>query len=399
MKTKILLVLFVTFNILSCSKDSSDDDNESFTFQVEVQNVTDRDATITWSRPEGSNITYKIYLNDELLEENFGQTSYTFTDLPSETNYSGKIIATNGNKIATVNFSFFTEPYIPNIYNGHVFLHSQDQVNEFGSSHYNIIEYDLIIDSHFPITDLSPLSDLREVKGTLKIIKTSMETLRGLENLESVGLELYIFNTNLKNLSHLQNLTHIGGNIEIFSNAVLEDVNGLQNVRNFNAALQISNSQIKNLNILNDATTLEQIYITENHELLTIDGLQNVETITGNVDIFYNENLHTINGLGSIISIGGSLFLDYNLSLLNIGLTSLVSIEGHFGMYQNFMLSNLNELSNLESFQSLQIIENTELKDFCGITSAVLNFNQNLNISDNQYNPTLEDFINGNCSL
>ncbi len=137
MKTKILLVLFVAFNILSCNKDSNDDDNESFTFQVEVQNVTDRGATITWSRPEGSNITYKIYLNDELIEDNFGQTAYTFTGLSSETPYSGKITATDGNQTTTVNFSFNTDAYVANIYESGAYLNNQQAVNEFGSHHYN----------------------------------------------------------------------------------------------------------------------------------------------------------------------------------------------------------------------------------------------------------------------
>ncbi|SRX56041.1 hypothetical protein AEQU1_03067 [Aequorivita sp. CIP111184] len=63
-------------------------------------------------------------------------------------------------------------------------------------------------------------------------------------------------------------------------------------------------------------------------------------------------------------------------------------------------LTNLNDLSNLQSFGGvLTIWANETLTDFCGLTTAVLNMNKPLDITNNLYNPTLQDFINGDCSL
>ena len=161
MKYKLLIYTFLVTMLVGCSKDGSDD-NTSFTFQVEVQNVTDRAATVIWTRPEGSNITYQVYLNDELIESSYRQNTYTFTGLLSETSYSGKITATNGSETTTVGFAFNTEDYVPNIYESGAYLNNQQAVNEFGSHHYNEIRYNLIITGP-EIYDLTPLNDLKKV--------------------------------------------------------------------------------------------------------------------------------------------------------------------------------------------------------------------------------------------
>ncbi len=399
MKTKILSILFIAFNLLSCSKDSSDEENTSFSFQVEVQNVTDRAASITWTKPEGSNITYKVYLNNELIEDNFSLTAYTFTGLSGETNYGGKITATNGSQIASVNFSFDTQVYTPNIYEGAPYLSNQQQVDDFGSKHYNEIQYDLTI-SGSDIYDLSPLYDLKKVNGKLKIEYTALQTLNGLENLEFVGGKLIIYRCDiLDNLDVLENLKTINGDIEIYSNG-LHDLNGLRNVENFSKGVDIGYNNITDINIMNDATSLHHLSLIGNESLETVIGFQNVSNIEDYLDIWMNFGLTSLVGLRNISNIGGIFILNENSNLATIDFITLRSIGSYMSVWgENQVLTNLDGFSNLLSVGGdIDIINNYSLTDLCGISTAVLN-NADVNINGNQYNPTLEDFQNGNCSL
>ena len=395
---KLFSILFISLVLDSCSKDSSDDEISSFTFQVEVQSVTDRAATITWNKPEGSNINYKVYLNNELIEDNFGLTAYTFNRLVAETHYSGKITATDGSKTTSVNFSFNTEVYVAIIYDGGAYLYSQQEVNDFGAHHYNEIRYDLYIDGS-NITDLSPLYDLKKVNGKVEINRTSIQTLQGLESLEFIGGKLIIFRCDvLDNLDALENLKTINNDIEIYSNG-LTDINGLRNLENFSKGVGIGYNQIDNVNIINDATSLHHLSFIGNEKLEIVTGFQNVVNIEDYVDIWINPNLNSLQGLRNITTIGGIFNLEENTELATIDFVNLTSVGSHMSLWENQGLTNLDGFSNLISVgREIYVINHNSLSDLCGISTAVLNNITEININGNQYNPTIEDFQNGNCS-
>ncbi|MCB0451437.1 MAG: fibronectin type III domain-containing protein [Aequorivita sp.] len=400
MKYKLLIYTFLVTMLVGCSKDGSDD-NTSFTFQVEVQNVTDRAATVIWTRPEGSNITYQVYLNDELIESSYRQNTYTFTGLLSETSYSGKITATNGSETTTVGFAFNTEDYVPNIYESGAYLNNQQAVNEFGSHHYNEIRYNLIITGP-EIYDLTPLNDLKKVHGTIEIEHTIVQTFEGLDNLEFIGEDFDIhYNPNLVDLNSLQKLTHIGNDLIFYSNPILENVNGLSNVSLFTGAFQLEGSKIESLNILNDATQLKNIYIGLNPELRSITGFQNVTKIDDFFEVHDNPSLNTLSGLSSITEINGQgFFIDLNTSLDSIELINLTSLGDQVFIFENGAITNLDCFYNvIGTVRDIWISNQNMLGDFCGISNTVLSSSGTLTVEGNLYNPTLEDFQNGNCSL
>ena len=397
MKTKLLLILFIATNLLSCSKDSSDDQTSSFTFQVEVQNVTDRSATITWTRPEGSNISYQIFLNNELIEDNFSQTAYTFNGLTAETSYNGKITASNGSQTTSVNFSFLTKDYVPNIYEGNVELSNQQAVNDFGSHHYDEIRGSLTI-GYSDINDLNPLNDLKVVYGDVNFISLAFESFEGIGKLNHIGGKLYFYNNqNLKNLNGLESITHITGNIEFYADRKLEDISGLRNVTEFKGGLQVEDTKIREIKILQDATQLENLYLGFNRKLNNISGLRNVTEIGAYLDIDLNEELLNFDDLGSIKHIRGYAHIS-SPSITNIGFVNLESVGEELNINFTPEITNLNDLSNLRSFGSLEIWANSKLGDFCGISTAVVNMNMPIVTESNKFNPTLEDFKNGNCS-
>ena len=291
-------------------------------------------------------------------------------------------------------------PYSPNIHEGDIYLDTQEAVNEFGSHHYEEIQGHLTIQGlqNQDIYNLSPLNDLKVVHGDVNIKQLPLENLRGLEGLQSIEGKLFLYgNLSLKSLNGLESLTHITGNIELFSNLILEDISGLQNVREFRGGLQVESTKIREINILQDATHLENLYLALNLELHDISGLQNVIEIQDFLDIDGNESLLNFNDLSAIKHIRGYVFISSS-EITDLGLTNLESVNGELVIDFTPGITNLDDLSNLRSFGSLNIWANTSLTDFCGISTAVLNMNIPIEISDNPYNPTLEDFINGDCS-
>ena len=60
------------------------------------------------------------------------------------------------------------------------------------------------------------------------------------------------------------------------------------------------------------------------------------------------------------------------------------------------IITDLNGLTNINSNSSnLNIIDNSNLTDLCGIKTIA---NPGFVISGNAYNPTSQNFIDGNCS-
>lgn len=126
------------------------------------------------------------------------------------------------------------------------------------------------------ITDLTPLSNITQVNGTLYIQNNGvLQNVNGL-NITNVGGGLYIggdyndkTNLILQDISALSSIISVGGWLTIQKNLSLTNLNGLQNL----------------------ATVAHDIYINDNDALTDISGLQNTSfnaydgyglTITGN---------------------------------------------------------------------------------------------------------------------
>ena len=398
MKSRFFLILFTALILLGCSKESNEDELSSFNFEVNVHSITDRSATISWTAPQGPNIVYKVFLNNEVIVDNLTQTAYTVFGLSGETDYEGKITASSGSNSKTVNFSFRTPQYVPNIYEGAVFLKNQQEVNEFGSHHYTEIRNQLTIQGN-TIYDLSPLADLKIVHDNVSIKSIITENMLGLESLNLIEGKLYLYdNRNLKDLKGLESLTKINGNIELYSNWLLEDIDALKNVVGFTGGLQIERSNISEIAIFEDSVKLENLYLGSNSQLQSISGLRNITEIADFLDFDGSPLLTNLNALNSIKQVGGDVYITSPV-ISDLGLVNLESVGGRLDIFFLPGIINLDDLSNLQHFGNLEIWANENLSDLCGITTAVLNMNMPIEISGNLFNPTLADFRNGNCSL
>lgn len=65
-------------------------------FSLSLGDVGSAEASIHWTKsldPEGTAITYAVYLDDLLIEEALSDTSYTFTALEEDRTYKAKVVA------------------------------------------------------------------------------------------------------------------------------------------------------------------------------------------------------------------------------------------------------------------------------------------------------------------
>src|SRR5690606_16971465 len=110
---------------------------------------------------------------------------------------------------------------------GDVYLTSQALIDNYANHYSNCTQIlgDLYIST---ITDLSPLSNLTSVGGSLYIYNNpNLTNLDGLSKLTSVGGGLDISNnSNLTNLDGLSKLTSVGGYLYIAFNSNLTNLDG-----------------------------------------------------------------------------------------------------------------------------------------------------------------------------
>lgn len=153
-------------------------------------------------------------------------------------------------------------------------LASQDAVNNFIDNYCeNFIGFISIYDSSdgtYDITDLTPLSTLKNVYGNLHILFNNfLIDLNGLSSLKSVSGDLYIFsNPNLTNIDALTNLK-TSGYLRVQANYNLSNINGLSSLQSVN----------------------EDVFIFDNDYLLNLNGLSSLESVRGDLTILYNSTL------------------------------------------------------------------------------------------------------------
>ncbi|MGV6832726.1 MAG: hypothetical protein ACWA5P_14335 [bacterium] len=162
--------------------------------------------------------------------------------------------------------------------------------------------------------------------------------------------------TDIVDLSPLINLQKVDGVLFVMGNSSLESLEGLSN--------------------LNEVNTL---FINNNQNLLDLDGISNLNIINGGLSIGFNFNLQDLTGL-------------QNITQLNSGLRIEV----------NRLITNLDFLSNLSSVDgNIYVVYNNGLNDLCGLQNLFTNGNfdqDNVIITGNNFTPTVQDIINGNCS-
>ncbi|OUS21373.1 hypothetical protein A9Q93_01120 [Nonlabens dokdonensis] len=240
-----------------------------------------------------------------------------------------------------------TDPDDVKIYNGDYLIDSQEKLD--AAEQFMTITGTLETRVSFR-TDLRGLENLESV-GTLlisglfltggaEIGRSSLETLKGLDNLTSVEERLAINkNPHLTDLEGLNKLTNVNGNFSIDGNIILTNLNGLDALTSIGGTVYIDTNKLPNLEGLNTLTSIAENF-----------------TLVGDIFGSGQADLVSLQGLDNLTSIGGVLRIQFNTQLAN------------YCTLNNLIITNNGLVGDLETLF-------------------------------NGYNPIKQDIVDGNCSL
>jgi hypothetical protein len=258
------------------------------------------------------------------------------------------------------------------------------------------------------MTNLNPLANLTNISGNLTIQNTTaLSNINGLISLVNIGGNVTISqNSALQDVNGLNFVTSIGGNLTVSNNTQLNSIIGLQNINPGTiSALQIQNNtalavcNIPNLctYLLNPSATHPRtitgnaaacineiavmgscsltcpvgdiVFLTQAQVNGFLTAYPDCTEITGSLTIQGN-GISNLNGLTNINSISGNLVINQATNLSNLdGLSTLESIGGSMGIAQSGVqhLDGLNSLTSIGGALVLQA--NPQLNDISGLAS------------------------------
>lgn len=171
---------------------------------------------------------------------------------------------------------------------------------------------------------------------------------------------------------------YAGCTVMPFGIRIVEDVpgdivnlNGLSQLTSITGYLDIgANAGLIDLTGLTSLTSVGgNVYIAFNPVLENFSGLDQLATIGGYLQIELNPALEDFTGLGALTSIGGYLTINDCSTLVDLtGLSSLATVGGQFTITNNSALINLNGLGSLTSIAAnANIMNNPDLTDMSGV--------------------------------
>ncbi|GGD16847.1 hypothetical protein [Hyunsoonleella pacifica] len=296
---------------------------------------------------------------------------------------------------------------------------------------------------------ISKNSNLKSIRGlnNIKVVGHSfagggiqisnnelLEDLGGLEALEKSWYLTIWGNKKLKNMFGLENLKRIGGSLNIGRNESLNSFNGLNNLERLGSLTIIDNPLLSDIRSLlkikvisgsQEINSWAYLRIINNTSLKSLDGLNNVKKLVSGQEgitklIIEDNTMTNLEGLNNLQQISGGftdIIINNNESLSSIGLINLEVIKSIHPLSDNsagyckFEITNNQSLNNLDDLLLLevqnnkhiefQIVSNKSLNNYCGINNLILS-NTNLDlltfsISNNAYNPTMQQLVNGDC--
>jgi hypothetical protein len=112
LKIALFYGMIVALFCFSCNKDESSDTLDPITlgdFEINISNITLRTALINWTAPDnGENLSYDVYLNQVLVEENIEELEFSLMNLEKDTTYEVKVIAKNSESSVEQSQNFTT---------------------------------------------------------------------------------------------------------------------------------------------------------------------------------------------------------------------------------------------------------------------------------------------------
>jgi hypothetical protein len=211
-----------------------------------------------------------------------------------------------------------------------------------------------------------------------------IESLHGLEGLESIDDSLWISGDKLRSIEALSTLTFLP-DTTITDAPQLASLRGLDAVAQIFGQLLVWNTGIENLEALGALYMVQNLYVSHNPNLRSLDGLSarissqdNSITLSGNpqlasitplIDLeqihdlsISDTALEALSDLRNLRSAAG-LTISLNSKLTSTsGLEQLRFVENYLTLYKNESLTDLTGLDRIVEVAKVQIRENPKLE-------------------------------------
>ncbi|RIV69885.1 hypothetical protein [Flagellimonas aequoris] len=315
--------------------------------------------------------------------------------------------------------------------NGNLIISNEPQLTNIDGIA-NVATVDNLLINNTGITVLNNLNVLESVQNDLRLTANSqLSSIQGFSSLTSVEGIYIQSNALLESISGFDGIISLEGDLFIKANSSLYDITAFPYLTGVSGSVDLSANKMTNLQFMSSVTAIEGgLYINYSETLLFLTGLENLTEIGGAL-ILESVPLININVFDSLITLGG-LTINNNQYLQNIEFPVLTEVKGNVSImnnldqffnldttwnidtiggnliiYQNnpsmanFGLLNLNAFQNLASVNgNIEITNNVNLSDYCSLQSLVVDGGLigNFTAVGNDYNPTAQNIIDGNCS-
>lgn len=201
--------------------------------------------------------------------------------------------------------------------------------------------------------------------------------------------------SDLSSLTCLKSIDHL-----IITNANIANLNGLQNLESVERLIVTNCDNLVNFEGIGNVSKLDELNIRRNESLINFEGFESLTTISY-LNIQYNDNLINLNGLNNLTTtfeseiididtteINSEIFISNNLELLTIdGINNINNKIDRLILYECPSLNSLGDFNQLTEFGYLSI-------SYCSSLSIISGFDNvidmtGLNVGENN---SLESF-------
>lgn len=237
------------------------------------------------------------------------------------------------------------------------------------------------------------------ITGNVHIASADITDLSPLANITTIGGSLVVYDcANLSSLSGLTNLNQVDDFISIANNAALTEV-GFQNLSTFKGVLSIGDNLVLNsLSGFDQVTLLKNVSIYNNPLLHNFHGLHNLLSIDNQLAIQSMDGLSELDGLNQLQHMSG-LYIENCSNLISLnGLNQIYGVYGELNIADNPLLTDITSLT-YGQMAKLSILNNPQLAN-CSIYSIcnLINCgNSEITVFGNSNNCNSIPEIEANC--
>jgi hypothetical protein len=208
------------------------------------------------------------------------------------------------------------------------------------------IEGNLFIGADVAQDHLKAFNQVEQISGSLIIgFHPSLTDLDWLASIKSLGGLVLTNNETLQSIDALQHLVELRGNLELTSNTNLLNLAALSRVESI-GSLIISNSALVSLDDLASLRAIGTIELTDNLYLKDISALHKIQYLDA-LKIVRNAQLESLNGLDAVETVNGDLFIADNPVLAGLHVFAKLRRVGGFMIIFETPLISLPELQAL----------------------------------------------------